>query len=896
MTAHLLTTKLHPPPPRSNLVSRPQVIERLNEGLNYPLTLLAAPAGFGKTTTLNAWTQQAERRVAWLGLDEGDNDAIRFWTYLIAALQTLTAQAGERALAMLHAQGQPSPWVEFLLTFLLNDLAAFPEPFALVLDDYQVISSPEIHEGIAFLVDHIPPQMHLLISSRSDPPLPAARWRARNQLVEIRADDLRFTPEEAAVFLNQLMGLNLSAQDIRSLDSRVEGWITGLQLAGLSMRGRDDAFQHDFVSALTGNQRYILDYLTEEVLRREPEHIQTFLLRTSILYRLTAPLCDAVTERAESQEALESLERANLFIVPLDAERRWYRYHPLFADVLRLKLQQTEHDLVPELHRKAGAWCEAHQLIDDAVRHALAAGDAAWAARLVEGRVNDVLRRGEGQTLRRWLSALPPEVLNTRPRLALAKALVEFNAGRVELVEPLLADAERALADAPDHLEPSVDEPTSALANVPAGIALLRASMAGFRGDVQQMRELAQMAQRRLSEAERGPRYSVRWNLGLADWMQGRLTEAEHAFAELMAEGQADGQLHMVLSAGDSLGRVQRAQGRLGAALHIYQQGLEFAARMGLALAPSTGMAHLGMAEVYYARNELEHALHHAIEGVNLARQLTSTQSLANGLATLAWIQQALGDSPTALKTMDEAARVIPNLVVVALQNPVPTERARLMLAQGNMMEATSWVEKRGLKAEDEPSYPREREYLLLARVLLARRAPNRALGLLERLGALAQDQARTESLIEALLLQALTLSASGDAAHAMTALTQALTSAEPEGYVRIFMDEGTPMVQLLHTAESRGVVPTYVRQLLAAFGKAAPDTTLALASLQEPLSERELEILKLIAAGRSTQEIAQGLVIAVGTVRTHLKSIYGKLDAHSRLQAVERARALKLL
>ncbi len=926
MNAHLLITKLHYPLPRSNLIPRPRLVERLNEGMNYPLTLISASAGFGKTTTLNAWIQQSKRPVAWVSLDEGDNDPARFWTYFIAALQTLDAHLGEQALAMLHAQGQPLPRAEPFLTLLLNDVAAFAEPLALVLDDYHVISAPEIHEGITFLVDHLPPQMHLYIASRSDPPLPLARWRARDQLTEIRADHLRLKPEEAATFLNQVMGLNLSAEDIRALEAHTEGWIAGLQLAALSIQGRDDAFKRRFVSALTGSQRYILEYLTDEVLRREPENIQTFLLQTSILDRLSAPLCNAVTGRVDSQEMLERLERANLFIVPLDAERRWYRYHPLFADVLYLKLQQTQPDRVPQLHRKAGAWCEAHQLIDDAVRHALAAGDTAWAAQLVEEHVNDVLRRGEGETLRRWLSSLPHEVLHTRPRLALAKAMVEFNAGRLELVEPLLADAEQALAVAPANShEPLVDEATSALANVPAAIALLRASLAGYRGDAERMSELARMALSYLSEDERGPRYSVRWNLAIADWLRGRLAEAERAFDEIMAEGQAEGQLHMTLSAGSFLGRVQRAQGRLNAAFRTYQQGLEFASRADLSTAPSAGMAHLGMAEVYYERNELEQALRHATEGISLARQLTSTQSLASGLATLAWIRQAMRDSAAALKTMDEALQVLPNLAVVALQNPVPVERARLLLAQGNVSEAARWVEERGLKEEDELSYPQEREYLMLARVLLARHEPERALGLLERLGTLAQAQRRMESVIEARLLQALALGAVGDRARAMTTLAQAVRLAEPEGYVRIFVDEGEPLrfwildfrlqtkgLREIEKPESARQLDTFVDRLILAFPRAeaailprsetlAPHAGAGVENskskiLLEPLSERELEILRLIAAGRSTQEIAEELVIAVGTVRTHLKNIYGKLDAHSRIQAVERARALGFL
>jgi LuxR family maltose regulon positive regulatory protein len=909
----LLTTKLHIPRARPKLVPRQRLIDRLDEGLKRPLTLISAPAGSGKTTALSVWIPRSECCIAWLSLDEGDNDPTRFWTYFIAALQMLQPELGENAQALLRAQKPEPPPIESFLTVLLNEIAGFPDDlsteftlseaegrttgFVLVLDDYHVISNPAIHTGITFLLDHLPAQMHLIIASQADPPLPLARWRARGQLGEIRADDLRFTPEEAATFLNQMMGLDLSASDIAALEARTEGWIAGLQLTALSMQGRTDVT--DFIAAFTGSHRYILDYLTEEVLQRQPEEVQSFLLRTCILDRLCGPLCDAVTGETNGQAMLERLERANLFTVRLDDERHWYRYHHLFAEVLRLRLQRAQPDQVPELHRKAAAWSEEHGLIDDAVGHALASGDAAWAARLVEQHVDDVLRRGEGATLRRWLSAIPEQVVRSRPRLSLAQAIAAFNAGRLEEVEPLLADAERALDMTPiNPYEPSVGEEASALVNVPAAIALLRASWAGYRGDAERMSELARLALTYLSEDERGPRYSVRWNLALADWMRGRLAEAERTFADIAAEGHASGPgaLHLALSAGSILGRVRRAQGRLEEALRTYQDGLEFAARIGLATAPSAGMAHIGMAEVLYERNQLEQALRHAGEGINLGRRLTSTQSLANGLAILAWIRQALGDPAAALAAMNEASQFIPNLEVVALQNPVPAERARLLLVQGDTGEAERWMDRRGLSEEDEPDYPREREYLMLARMLLARKAADRALSLLKRLGSLAATQARNESVIEVQLLEALAFDAVGDQAHAMNALAGALALAEPEGYIRIFVDEGAPMVRLLQQAESRGVTPHYVGQLLAAFGEAASGVAPTARLLPEPLSERELEILRLVAAGLTTREIAAELVIAVGTVRTHLKNIYGKLEAHSRLQAVERARALKLL
>jgi LuxR family maltose regulon positive regulatory protein len=437
MDVPLLATKLHLPRAHQNLVPRPRLAERLDAGLNYPLTLISAPAGSGKTSVLSAWIPHSERCITWLSLDEGDNDPTRFWLYVIAALQRLRPDLGKQAHALLQAQGpQPQP-IESVLTVLLNEIAAFLENssthstssggaaeqaplqagFALVLDDYHVIDAPAIHAGITFLLDHLPSQMHLIIASRTDPPLPLARLRAGNLLAELRLEDLRFTSEEVDLFLNRVMGLQLAVDDVAALATRIEGWVVGLQLAALSLQGRDEEAKRRFVSSFTGSQRYILDYLVEEVLQRQPEGTQEFLLQTSILTRLTGPLCDAVTGRVDGQALLEELERANLFLIPLDEERGWYRYHQLFAEVLRLRLQQTHPDLVAELHRKAATWCASHGLIDNAVRHALAAGDAAWTARLIEQHVEEILRRGEGETLRRWVAVVPQEVVRDRPRL-----------------------------------------------------------------------------------------------------------------------------------------------------------------------------------------------------------------------------------------------------------------------------------------------------------------------------------------------------------------------------------------------------------------------------------------------------------------------------------------------
>jgi len=598
---------------------------------------------------------------------------------------------------------------------------------------------------------------------------------------------------------------------------------------------------------------------------------------------------------------LEHLERANLFLVPLGEQRHWYRYHQLFADLLRARLQSADPKRVPELHRKAAAWYKEYGLVSDALRHALAAGDAVWAARLVEQHVEEILGRGEGETLRGWLAALPQEVVRARPRLALAQVIAAFNAGRLQAAEPLLADTEQALATAPSEpYEPSVGKAMSMLANVPASIALLRAAVAALRGDAERTTELVRRAQAHLAEDERGPRISVRWNLAQADWMRGRLAEAERAFAGIVTEGREARQPHLMLTASSVLGRIQRAQGRLEAAFRTYQAGLEFAARTGPTVVLSAAAAHVGMAEVFYERNQLEQALRHVGEGISRGRQLATTQTLASGLVTLAWIRQARGDPAGAREAMDEAYQVMPSLEIVALHNPVPAEQARLLLAQGDVKEAARWVEERGLAEEDQPGYAREREYLVLARYMLSQNMLDRALARLERLGAVAKAQARMGSLIEIQVLQALGFQAAGKADQAMTVVAQALMQAESEGYIRTFVDEGRPMAALLHRALSRGVTADYTTRILAAFPSVdqgiQPSPAPVASSFNEPLSERELEVLHLLASGASNQEIAEELSIALTTARKHVSNIIGKLGVNNRTQAVSRGRDFGLL
>jgi LuxR family transcriptional regulator, maltose regulon positive regulatory protein len=904
--AALLTTKLRPPSTRPGLVPRARLVDRLTQGLASELTLVSAPAGFGKTALLADWARGGRRPVAWLSLDTGDNDPARFWRHLAAAIGRLRPMVGERLGGLLDP---PPRSFAAVVTALVNQLAAEPDPIVLVLDDYHLVEAAPVHESVGLLVGRLPPQLRLVLAGRSDPPLALARLRARGQLVELRAADLRFTVEEAAAVLREAAGPDLPDAAVAALAARTEGWAAGLQLAGLSLQGRPDPAA--FVATFSGGHRHVLDYLSEEVLDRQPEPLVRFLLETSILERLSGPLCDAVTGRSDGQQLLERVERANLFLVPLDEVRGWWRYHQLFADLLRARLQRERPDRAPELHRAAAAWHEDHGLVDDAVRHALAAGDAAWAVGLVDRNVQALLERGEGATLQRWLAALPAELVCSWPRLCLAQAVIALIGGRVDDAEGLLAQAQRAsAAAAPD---PSAGEPPRGLANVPGMLAMLRAELAHRRGDAGGTIRLARQGLAVTDADDRYLRYLLRWNLAVGTLLQGRVRNAEAALTELAVDPWATGpHRYFAVRAHYTLGQVHRARGGLGAALRSGQQALELATDPAGHPAVMVGVAHVGLAEALREQNRLDEALRHATEGVAMCRQLAYGQWLGTGLAILAWTRQAQGDQAGALAAIREAEQAVPSREVVAdLIFPVAVQRARLLLAHGHLPEAARWVGDRGLAAEDEPSYAREREYLVLARVLLAQQAPRRAVGLLERLRDLAATQQRTGSVIEIAALQALALDAAGDEQGALDALAEALTLAAPEGWLRVFVDEGAPMAALLgrlvvaehprRVGSDGGVPRDHLGRLLEAFNEAGTSLRAraagpVVAGLVEPLTDREVEVLALLAAGASNRQIADELVVTVETVKKHVSHILEKLGAANRTQAVARARRLGLL
>jgi LuxR family transcriptional regulator, maltose regulon positive regulatory protein len=844
--------------------------------------------------------------VAWLSLDAGDNDPARFWRHAVAALDGVCPGIGERVGPLLGPP--PPPSFEPLLTALINELAARPEAgeVPLVLDDYHLVSSQPVHASVGFLLEHLPPGLHPVLASRADPPLGLARLRARGQLTELRATELRFTPDEAAAMLREAAGAELPDAAVAALAARAEGWAAGLQLAGLSLRGREDVA--GFVAAFTGSHRYVLDYLAEEVLERQSGQVRAFLLETSVLDRLSGELSDAVTGRPGSQALLEQVERAGLFLVPLDEVRGWWRYHHLFADLLRVRLQAEQPGRGAQLHHNAAAWYQDHGLADDAIRHAVAAGEMGWAARLIEQHFDEFYSlRGERATLQRWLAVLPDDLVQARPRLLVAQAWIALAGGEVGAAEGLLDTAERAPTAAEEPFEPSVGKSASLLASVPVRIALLRAYLAELRGDAEGAAAFASQALAGIGEGEWLLASVTRIHLGIAEWLHGRLAEAEHIFASAVAGWQAADQPTITAWRCYELAQVQRAQGRLDAAVRTCQQALEITAPPGRPPLPAAGPAFVSLAEVAYQRNELDTALRHVTEGITLCRQFVYTPPMAAALVTQAWIRQATGDLVGALDAIGEAMQAAP--IPAGLLNPVPAQRARLLLAQGDLAGAARWTQENGLAADDEPDYPREPGHLVLARVLLAQGQPGRALALLDRLHAAAAAQDRTGSLIEAGALLALALAATGEEAAAVAALTGTLTLACPQGYVRVFTDEGPPMAALLpqlvaaqRSSQNATAVPLgCLARLLRSGG--AEDTvpnrgrgSAAVPGLAEALTARELEVLGMLAAGRSNQVIASELVVTLDTVKKHVSHVMDKLSAANRTEAVARARELGLI
>jgi LuxR family maltose regulon positive regulatory protein len=836
---------------------------------------------------------------AWLSLDEADNDPTLFWTYVVAALRSVAGrEVGASALALLESSQAP---IDAVLTALINDLFALSGDVILVLDDYHVIEARDVHDGVVFLLEHLPPQMHLIIASRADPPFSLARWRGDGGLTEIRAADLRFTPEESATYLDRTIGGVLTTQDVATLDQRTEGWIAALQLAALSMQGRDDLAS--FIAGFAGDDRYIVDYLAEEVLQRQSEDVRQFLLQSSILDRLSGPLCDAVTGQGNGRATLATLERANLFLVPLDDRRRWYRYHHLFADVLRAHLLDEQPDDVPALHSRASAWFERNGEQTEAIRHALAAGDFDTAANLAELAIPAMRQRRQEATIRGWLKVLPDDVVRVRPVLTVGLAGALVAAGEFEGVESRLRDAERWL-EVTESGAASVEMIVADEAgwrSLPGVIEVYRAALAMAHGDVLGTVTHARLALDLSPEEDYLLRASAAGMLGLASWWSGDLEGGYEGFAECVDGLRRVEHIADIFGCSIALADMRRTQGRLRDALRSYEQALQLAVDQGGPDLRGTADMYVGMSEIYRERDDLQTATELLVRSQELGEHIGMPQNRYRWLVAMARIREAEGDAGAAVDLLNEAERVyvgdfFPNV------RPVAAVRARAHLLQGDVGEALAWVRERGLSVQDDLSYLREFEHVTLARVLLALHRTERsepslqeAVQLLDRLLAEAATAGRTGTVIEILVLQALGHQALGDMLAALASLQRAVSLAEPELYVRIFVDEGAPMGSLLRALASQGSAGSYARRILAISSTTDHDRPVK-QPLVEPLSERELDVLRLLGTDLNGPEIARELVVSLNTMRTHQKNIYAKLGVKNRRAAVRQGDELKLL
>lgn len=981
MAGLMLTTKLYIQPTRPELVPRPRLIERLNAGLQHKLTLISAPAGFGKTTLLSEWVSQSELAVSWVSLDEGDNDPIHFLSYLTAAIQTIEPSIGKGVLGALQSPQPPS--LEALLTALINQINAIlggpstgpgsasqspggrlpgeaefriarpptlhPQRGAsdpglsawtghnlvLILDDYHLIAAQSVHDALMFLLEHLPGNMHLVIATRSEPPLHLARFRGQGHLTELRSADLRFTLDEVTELFNQTMGLELSGDDVAALTSRTEGWIAGLQMAALALKatvsieGRGAKLITSFIQAFKGSNRYILDYLLEEVLNRQPQSTKDFLLQTSILDRLSGPLCNAVcgaagehwdkgssdwnTARNDSQTVLESLEAANLFIVPLDNERRWYRYHHLFADLLRVRLKTEHPDLIPVLHRRAAAWYEDNEHFTAAINHYLKAGDFEAVAQVIEPRYHAFIVRGDYVTLRSWIETLPPEFVSTRPRLSFAHIWSLLNETDGEILEAPLNDVVRALATLPADMQ---NENTALHGELTA----IRSFQAFYRGEMNNSIELSQQALSQLLPEQRLVREFVALNLANAHGVLGQLDAAIYEYEQLITASRQSGNLSAALIALGYLGWFHFVHGHLRQAARVNERGLQMATEPDGSINPMGGWAQVGLGMLHYEWNNLDDAILCLEEGKELNQQAGLLVMVTHSLTGLALTNQAQGNAAGARSLLKEAARQAPELRQEGDFPRAQTAMTRLAIALGDLDTVEHWVRQSGVRVDDEikPMYNAVYPYLDLARYLIAEGRNNPAgtylrdaAALLTHLFTLAEKASWTSQNIEILVLQALLLDAQEKSSEALIPLQQALQLAEPEGYVRTFIDEGSPMEELLKRSQSssegaRGAsdqsLRAYSDRLLAAFSDSqsqssgAGQDTVEGSTIVDPLSKHELRVLQLISAGLSNREAADELYVSVNTIKWHLRNIYSKLNVRGRVEAAARARELGLL
>ncbi len=905
----LLTTKLYAPPPRPGLVTRPRLLAALGQGLRpgCKLILVSASAGFGKTTAVTDWlyrdrpypsypypsynkgsqtppepvgTETVPAHVTWLSLDGEDNDPARFFAYFIAAWQQVEPTIGQ------GLQLSPKlPPVETLVTTLINDIADLPQTALLVLDDYHLIQNDHIHEALALFLEHLPPHIHVTLTTREDPPLPLPRLRVRGQMVELRQDDLRFTAAEAVAFLEQTMGLNLPAGAIATLEARTEGWIAGLQLAAISMQGRDRPALTRFIDAFSGSDRYVIDYLVEEVIQQQPPAVRQFLTETAILERMSAPLCDAVTGRADSKEMLTDLEHANLFLIPLDDKREWYRYHHLFAEFLRTELAPAEQTAG---HRRAARWFERHDLLPEAIKHTLLAADTEEAGRLIRQAAADALRRGEFTTLEGWLAALPPQMIEADPELTAFKGWLLWMLGQGEAAAQYAAQAEATL---------TADTSRRSRGRLKSLQALLALGGQGEEG-----LQLAREALALIDKDDIFFRSITLLVIGEVLGYVGDTVSAIEVFQETLDLGRRINEPFMILGAGMNLAQQWNWQGRRRQAVALCHDLIEQFDKPGGKPFPLVAVAYCTLAEMEYYANHLDEAQRYMTRSLDLGQQQHFMLIDISAKMTLAPIQDALGETEKALDSMRDLHQLIYQSNFQAYMPIFKAFEARYQLKLENLTAAAQWAATANLSAADTPTPVRGIEYFVYVRLLLAQNRLAEADTLLTKLADLARSRKRTYFLIEALVLQAVTYAMLEDETRALATLTEALQWAAPETYRCHFLNGGPVIAALLPNV--RPVAPDFVDSLLAAFAEQeitpappppAPSPP-APQPLIEPLSERELELLALIGEGYSNRQVAEALVITVGTVKKHLNNIFGKLEAKNRTQAVARARELGLL
>jgi LuxR family maltose regulon positive regulatory protein len=918
MAVPILATKLYVPPPRPKVVLRPHLIDRLNEGLamGCKLTLISAAAGFGKTTLVSEWIAASGRPATWLSLDENDKDANYFLIYLTSALQKISSIVGSEVLELLRSS-QPPP-IESILTTLLNEINNVPDSFIFVLDDYHVIDDESVDDALTFLIEHQPPQMHLVIATREDPSLPLARLRARGQLTELRAADLRFTPAEAAEFLNRMMELNLSDGDIAALESRTEGWIAGLQMAALSMRDHEDIA--GFIKGFSGTNRYILDYLLEEVMAGQPPEIQHFLLYTSILERLTAGLCDAVLANDEgvqgkgndrstvpesfsvSQSAsiLKFLERANLFLVPLDDERIWYRYHHLFADLLRTQLLSSlGAQGVAQLHVRAADWHAQNGSILEAIDHASIASDDERVEHLITQNYIEMMNRGEQSWIRSWISQLSKELVYRRPWLCIYEAYSHSFFGELDEADLLLEAAEKRIRS-----EISASDARS----MQGYLAFVRSRVTAMRGDIHRAIQLCLAAHGSFDAGDLAMGLDTGMTLGYEYFIAGDYGNASPILHETIRLGITAGSILNTVPTYCVMARLVGVQGLLSKSYDLYQAAAQFVAKASGQYLGAQALIEVGMADVLCERNDLDGALVHLKQGLDLMPWWGKADDFILAYITLARIHLAQANNSDALAAVEKAIGLVQTKGVFSeARNAVEIAQVKLWLAQGDLQAASRWAasQEKHLSSDDSFRFENELARIAQGRVLIAQNKPSNAISLLSHLEEAARSAGRMGRVIEILLLEALAMREIGDSEHAILALKECLALADAEGYVRVFLDEGQPMQMLLAqwlAHANPGSMRDYAIRLLSQFDvkqpiiPAAQEKDSPAGNLVEPLSKRELEVLRLLRTELSGPEIARQRMVSLSTVRTHTQHIYAKLGVNNRRAAVRRAEELGLL